>query len=381
MIQDYLNRLHQEIDTYGKIFWGQEIKSLYFGGGTPNLIWEKEIISLIEHCEQMFNFENFGELSIECNPYPTEEVLHFVNVLQKRYKKRPRVRFSFWLQSFDNEVLVNTGRNCSFPGMVDFLRNLQPLKQDNSVYNFDFIAFGKFHTSKKGNIQLRNQSALDFFYDFVNSGFADSFSLYTLELFEHQQWKKNNEVDKQFFGSDDDIFEEFSFLKDILEEAGYSRYEISNFSKVAKSSLHNRVYREMEDYLGLWVSASSFISSQNPAYDLLCQFLEKRWESWIRFTNSPYYPKYLEDDFCVMKEKIPLSKKDFLIEKFFLALRTDQGIKQIGEYNDLLVSDWQDKIQCYEKQGFLVEKNGALILTDQGMNVYNSVVTELLKEI
>jgi len=44
---------------------------------------------------------------------------------------------------------VNTGRNCSFPGMVDFLRDLQPLKQDNSVYNFDFIAFGKFHTSKK----------------------------------------------------------------------------------------------------------------------------------------------------------------------------------------------------------------------------------------
>jgi len=135
--------------------------------------------------------------------------------------------------------------------MVDFLRNLQPLKQDNSVYNFDFIAFGKFHTSKKGNIQLRNQSALAFFYDFVNSGFADSFSLYTLELFEHQQWKKNSEVDKQYFGSDDDIFEEFSFLKEILEEAGYSRYEISNFSKVAKSSLHNRVYREMEDYLGL----------------------------------------------------------------------------------------------------------------------------------
>ena len=70
-----------------------------------------------------------------------------------------------------------------------------------------------------------------------------------------------------------------------------------------------------------------------------------------------------------------------MIENFFLGLRTDQGIKQIGEYNDLLVSDWQDKIQCYEKQGLLVEKNGTLILTDQGMNVYNSVVTNLLAEV
>ncbi|MBQ7073658.1 hypothetical protein IJM86_01040 [bacterium] len=103
--------------------------------------------------------------------------------------------------------------------MVDFLRVLQPLKKDNSVYNFDFIAFGKFHTSKKGNIQLRNQSSLDFFYDFVQSGFADSFSLYTLELFEHQQWKKTNEVDKQYFGNDDEIYEEFDFLKNTVYDA------------------------------------------------------------------------------------------------------------------------------------------------------------------
>ena len=381
MQQDYLQRLHEEIECYGKLCPHAEIKSLYFGGGTPSLIWEKEIISLIEHCGKVFNLENIGELSIECNPYPAEEVLHFVDALQKQYKKRPRVRFSFWLQSFDNEILYSTGRNCSFPGMVDFLRVLQPLKKDNSVYNFDFIAFGKFHTSKKGNIQLRNQSSLDFFYDFVQSGFADSFSLYTLELFEHQQWKKTNEVDKQYFGNDDEIYEEFDFLKNTVYDAWYSRYEISNFSKVSKSSLHNRVYREMEDYLWLGVSASSFLSAKSPFYSDFSNFLQKKGESWLRFTNTPYFPKYLSEDFVSMKEILPMSEKDFLIEKFFLGLRTDQGAKKLHEFEPVLVANREEKAQEYAKQGFVVYDEDSLVLTDAGMDVYNQIVTELLEEI
>jgi len=381
MVQTYLQRLHEEIELYGKLCPKAEIKTLYFGGGTPSLIGEKEMISLIEHCEKVFNFENIGELSIECNPYPQEEVLHFVDEIQKKYHRFPRVRFSFGLQTFDNEILVNTGRNCSFPGMVDFLRNLQPLKKENSVYNFDFIAFGKFHTSKKGNLQLRTPSALDFFYHFVQSWFADSFSLYTLELFEHQQRKKTNEIDKQYFGNDDEIYEEFDFLKNTVNEAWYLRYEISNFSKVAKSSIHNRVYREMEDYLGLGVSASSFLSAKSPFYMEVAQFLQKEGKGWLRFTNTPYFPKYLSDDFSQMKEIIPMEEKDFLIEKFFLGLRTDQGVKKLQGFEKVLVSNREEKIQTYEKQGFLIYDSDTLILTDKGMNVYNQIVTELLEEI
>ena len=102
MVQTYLQRLHEEIELYGKLCPKAEIKTLYFGGGTPSLIGEKEMISLIEHCEKVFNFENIGELSIECNPYPQDQVYEFVSDLQKSFKKYPRVRFSFGIQSLDN---------------------------------------------------------------------------------------------------------------------------------------------------------------------------------------------------------------------------------------------------------------------------------------
>jgi oxygen-independent coproporphyrinogen-3 oxidase len=254
IIRSYLIQLHEEIDHYGKLYPQAEIKSIYFGGGTPHLIGTEELIKLISHIQQVFDCENVAELSFEANPFPQEEILQFVHTLNTKYAKRSRVRYSFGIQSFDNAVLTKAGRPYSFPGMVEFLRALQPLKQENNVFNFDFIAFGKFNQTKKGNSQLWTPSALSFFSDFVNAQFADSFSLYTLEFSEHQRWKQTEKADlrKQgCFGTEEEIYEEFDVLKNVLLDGGYARYEISNFSLISKSSIHNRVYREMEEYLGL----------------------------------------------------------------------------------------------------------------------------------
>jgi len=262
IIQRYLQQLHAEIDHYGTLYPQADIKSIYFGGGTPNLIGAEELIKLITHLEQVFNCEQVAELSLEFNPYPQDEILSLVKKLNTVYRKRPRVRYSFGIQSFDNGVLAQAGRPYTFPGMVEFLRALQPLKQENNVFNFDFIAFGKFNQTKKGNPQLRTPSALSFFEDVVHAHFADSFSLYTLEFSEHQarrrqqpkdeasgRAKKSDLISKGCCGTEEEIYEEFDILKNILLSAGYKRYEISNFALISKSSIHNRVYREMEEYL------------------------------------------------------------------------------------------------------------------------------------
>lgn len=85
----------------------------------------------------------------------------------------------------------------------------------------------------------------------------------------------------------------------MLLEGGYSRYEISNFSLISKSSIHNRVYREMEEYVGLGLGASSFVDGK-------------------RFTNTPYLPKYLAGERTVEGSVQVVTEQDYLIEKFFL---------------------------------------------------------------
>ena len=387
MIQDYLSNLHDEIDEWQKVFWKAEIRTIYFWWWTPNLIWAEEVKKIINHCEEVFDCENVGELSFECNPFPQDQVYEFVSELQKEFKKYPRVRFSFWIQSLDNWVLENAWRPYTFPWMVDFLRWLWDLKLENSVFNFDFMAFGIFNQTKKWDLQLWTPSALEFFQDFVNSWFADSFSLYMLELFEHQKWKKSSKVNEKFgvFWNEDEIYEEFDMLKNIIEEWWYKRYEISNFSSIWKSSIHNRVYREMEDYLWLWLSASSFINGKSEYFSAVKEKL--LWSKnndnlfWIRWANTSYFPKYIWNEKLAESEIKPLSEKDYLIESFFLSLRTDRGIDSVKKYGSVLADDWKDQIKLYEENWFLKLRENGFVLTDKWMDCYNGIITELLKEI
>jgi len=394
MIQNYLNDLYSEIDERWKVFWRAEIRTIYFGWWTPNLVWAEEIKNLINHCEEIFDCENVGELSFECNPFPQDQVYEFVSELQKSFKKYPRVRFSFWIQSLDNWVLENAWRPYTFPGMVDFLRWLRDLKQENSVFNFDFMAFGVFNQTKKWDLQLWTPSALEFFQDFVNSWFADSFSLYMLELFEHQKWKKNPDWNSSviqqsgLFWNEDEIYEEFDILKSIIQDWWYKRYEISNFAAVGKSSIHNRVYREMEDYLWLWLSASSFINAKSSYFWDIIECLKKvdsslrsEWLNGIRRTNTPYFPKYIWNEKLSESAIQPMSESDYLIESFFLSLRTDRWIDDISKFESVLVKDYAEKIKLYEENGFLNLRKNGFLLTDEWMDCYNGIVTELLKKI
>ena len=211
--------------------------------------------------------------------------------------------------------------------------------------------------------------------------------------FSHVKWKKdhdwNSSVIQQsgLFWNEDEIYEEFDILKSIIEEWWYKRYEISNFAAVGKSSVHNRVYWEMEDYLWLWLSASSFINGRSPYFGAVVEKLKKldsllrsEWHG-IRWTNTPYFPKYIWNERLAESEITPLSEKDYLIESFFLWLRTDRWVSNIEKYELVLMEDWQEKIRLYEENWFLKIRENGFVLTDEWMDCYNGIITELLEDI
>ena len=378
-LESYINSLKEEIKLYAKMLQDTEVKTLYFWWGTPNLLWAESLISLIEEISASFDLSNLWELSFEFNPYPEEEIYEIIKKLQNRFWKQfPRIRFSFWIQSFDNEVLQLAWRKTLFLWLVDFLRWLQPLKQDNTVFNFDFIAFWKWNKSKKWNRYLWTPT------DFVNSLFADSFSLYTLELIWNQKWQ-NKATDKliswEYFWTDDEIYEEFSLLKDIVLSAWYSRYEISNFSLAGKSSIHNRVYRNMENYLWLWLNSASFLNENILNDDLRSYFwIQWKW-SGVRFKNVSTLKDYCLWNYLDKKEIQVLSDKDYLIESFFLSLRTDKWIENIKKYESILVDDYVNKLNLYKDENYVAFDWESLVLTDEWMDVSNSILSELMKEI
>jgi len=380
-LEKYTNQIISDIKKYSEILDDKEVKSIYFWWGTPQLIWLENIEKITDTIIQNFDTENIWEFSIEMNPYPKDEVFDFVQSLTKRYREFSRVRFSFGIQSFENKMLSASWRDITFPWIVDFLRDLQPLKKDNNVFNLDFIAFWYFNESKKWNFQLRNSTAMNFFQTLATSKFIDSYSLYTLELFPwslryyNEKWRIKNE--EWYSMNQDDIYEEFATLKDILLDAWYKRYEISNFSLLGKSSIHNRVYREMWDYLWLGTSASSFFKNPNSK---LCSLLNIPDNTKaVRRTNTLEFPKFYS--WKSESDIIPMSDKDLLIEEFFLWLRTDNWIKNLGKYKSVFVPDYSEKIKSYTDQWFIEIVEDWIRFTDEWMDIYNDIITELLAEI
>ena len=356
MIDEYIVALKKEIDYYAKTLTDKTLKTVYFWWGTPGKIWVMRIIDIIEYITTKFDFEELAELSIELNPYPEAEVLDFVKTLNKKYPKISRLRYSFGIQSFDDVVLKMTWRAYTFWTIVEFLRALVKLKQDNTVFNFDFIAFGKFQVSKNWFKQLWHEFKRDFFQKFLESGYVDSLSVYTLENI------KDKPCPAIYYGTDDEIMEEFLILKGMVEDAGFLRYEISNFAAASKASIHNMVYRNMEPYIGLWLSASSFLGNK-------------------RRTNTGNIKQYLEWHRIDEQEVHVLNESDLLIEEFFLRLRTREGIVDIGKFISVLVPNYESLLVTYIKE-WLVDRNWMkLQLTDEGMNVYNSIITDLLQKI
>ncbi len=400
LITNYVETLKKEIDHYAEQLQDKDIKTLYFWWGTPSRIWSSRIIDIIEHIRTKFNLEDLAELSIELNPYPEEEVLDFVKVMNKKYDKVSRLRYSFWIQSFDDEVLKLTWRAYTFSEIIEFLRALAKLKQENNVFNFDFIAFGKFQISKNGFKQLRHEFKRDFLQKFLASGYADSISLYTLEGLKNKKdgTKKTDGLvgidgigsnpslpsNPSYYGSDEEIMEEFLLLKGMIEDAWFMRYEISNFAAAGKASIHNMVYRNMENYLGLGLSAASFFNQQwilhNPK--TFQHFNISTFQPFgVRRTNTWDIKQYIEGNRIDEKEVHVLNASDILIEEFFLRLRTREGISDIKKFTSVLVANYEWLIKNYAWAG-LVEYDGKkLRLTDEGMNVYNSIITDLLQKL
>ena len=131
------------------------------------------------------------------------------------------------------------------------------------------------------------------------------------------------------------------------------------------------------NYLGLGTSASSFFKNPNKK---LCSLLNIPDQTKaVRWTNCLEFPKfYLWNS---ESEIIPMTDKDLLIEEFFLWLRTDKWIKNIQKYKSVLVPEFETKIKSYSDQWFIEILPDWMKFTDQWMDIYNYIITELLDEI
>lgn len=321
-------------------YWGSRTKktvtSVYFGGGTPNQLGDKNLCTVLSAVFENFKVSKGAEITTELNPTVCNSV-DFTKMLKCGFN-----RLSFGMQSSDESELRILGRKHSVTDVKSVIQNAQ-----NS-------GFSNISLDLMLGIPLQTKSSLAKSIEFCKDCNVTHTSAYILKIEENTLFYKKREALN--IPDDDTQAELYLYACEELKRQGYFQYEISNFSKPGFESKHNLTYWECEEYLGIGPAAHSFYDGK-------------------RF----YYPQNFKDFY---NNKIIFDGDGGSEEEFImLNLRLSKGIvfsKFKEKYKKDFPAEALEKARKFQKLDLLDIDNCGIRLTAKGFLVSNTIISELI---
>ncbi|EDT75349.1 radical SAM family heme chaperone HemW [Clostridium butyricum] len=343
LINEYIRALNEEILRKCSKY---KIASIFVGGGTPSYLNEINLESLLKTIN-LLDFKDDLEFTIECNPGTlNEEKL----VLMKNYNVN---RISMGLQTTNDNLLKEIGRIHSFE---EFKKNYnQARKAGFENINVDLMFGLPNQHMKDWNASLEDVMSLE----------PDHISAYSLIIEEGTCFYNLYNNDKLNIPNEEEERSMYLFTKGFLEDYGYNQYEISNYAKVNKECFHNKVYWKCNEYLGLGVSASSFVD-------------EKRFKN---IDDIKIYIEKINNNEDVTEEIHVNNINDDMEEFMFMGLRMIEGInlktfkKRFGKD---VFDIYDEVIKNNIKKGLLVVDSEKLYLSEKGIELSNYVMSDFI---
>lgn len=348
-VKEYCTGVLQEGALYQRYLSAnqQEIKSLYIGGGTPTCLPAEYLIEIINGLRGIFPVRKDGEITVEANPLTIDQ--EYLYGLREAGVNR----LSIGAQSFDQKLLKEMGR---IHGRADIIKAVLDAREAGFTnINLDLIYGLPEQTENQWMDTLTAAAALP----------VTHLSVYGLKLSEDSFWGKRCAKGYLILPDEDASAEMQELAMDYLREQGYDHYEIANFALPGYFSVHNRVYWNNENYLGLGVAASS------------------HWGN-IRQTNLTTLPSYLEE---LKRGRFPtadweaVDKETEMGETIFLGLRLLSGL-DIGSFEQRFRVDFENKyrkqIEKLMRLGLVEYTKDMIKLTRKGIFLANEVFIEFL---
>ena len=329
-VSKYLNKLEDEIKTRYK---GELIKTIYIGGGTPSSLNNDELDRLLSILA-IFNLDSEYEYTIECNIESID--IDKINI----FKSYGINRISFGVESFDKDICKILGRNHDEDMVFD---NIYLTKKYFDNINVDLI-YGVNDNIDKVKSDITKFLELD----------IPHISCYSLILEEHTKLF----IDKHDYIDQDKDNEMYEYIRDTLRKNGYKHYEISNYAKDGRISIHNKNYWLNGNYYGFGLGAVSYLDNN-------------------RISNTKNMSKYLDGNYqdnC-QYEDIQMRKENDLI----LGLRLIDGI-DINNYNNKYKDNLLDKdiISKLINDGYLEVINNRLRCKDKYLYLENYFLEDII---
>lgn len=322
----------------------EPVETIYFGGGTPSVLSNVEIDQILEPIFSLFEVVENPEITLEANPddLSTERIIEL--------SKSKINRLSIGIQSFyeDDLQLMNRAHNAD--------EALQCLK--TATQYFDNISIDLIYGMPNMSIEKWRSNvnlALS-----LNIPHISSYAL-TVE----PKTALASLIKKGKIANTDDglAHEHFLTLVEMLENAGFVHYELSNFGKTEYFSKNNSAYWLGKKYVGIGPSAHSF---------------DGKNRSWNIANNSIYIQKIQANE--LPNEVETLSIQDRYNEYVMTGLRTIWGvsIERIEKEFDLKYKDYLLKeAQYYIDKEQLELENNILKTTLKGKFFCDGIASEL----
>jgi oxygen-independent coproporphyrinogen-3 oxidase len=343
-----IKALIKEIEIQKYYLKGEVIKTIYFGGGTPSILSQDEINSILNSIQTNFAIDANAEITLEANP----DDLSKGSLLN--YKAAGINRLSIGIQSFDDRVLrfLNRAHNCS--------------KATESVELAREVGFSNISIDLIYSIP--GQSLEDWLRNirYALSLSPEHISAYSLTIEEKTVFGNWAKKGKLIAMAEDPSATQFEVLMETLADNGFEQYEISNFCKPGFVSKHNSSYWNQENYLGVGPSAHSFNGS-------LRQF---------NVRNNSFYVKSIEKGEIPAEVEI-LTRENKINETILICIRTSQGLElqQLKtQYGYDIPVLFKMKIAQMVAQELITVVNNRLMLTKKGKLVADKVAYDLFIE-
>lgn len=343
----YVQNLIKEIYLQSKHFEEYEVDTIFVGGGTPSCLPIGSVFKILNAVYKNFKVLSTAEITVECNP--NSLTIAKLN----EFKKAQVNRLSIGLQTTSNKLLGQIGR-------LHTKKDFDLAVSRARLFGFDNLSADiilGFPNQKLADVKRTLQHLTKLKINHI--------SAYGLIVEEgtplHQQLQKGT-----FRLPPESLqLKMYDYTKKYLQKRGIERYEVSNFAKSGYESRHNQKYWTGGEYLGLGAVSSSFVGG-------------KRWKATDDLLT---YSENIKQNKIEQFEVEVLSKTDQIEERIMLALRTRSGINLQQFEQDFgadLQKSKQKQIEMLLKNNFVKIENGHLFCTDDGFNVLNQVILQLI---
>ena len=343
-VQDMVDAICQEAVLRKTELDNQLVETIYFGGGTPSILSEKQLNQIFSCLKERYQISKQAEISFEANP--DNLTTDYLQVLRSVGVNR----LSVGIQSFDDDVLTSMNRSHDANQSLNCVQTAIDIGF-NSI-SIDLI----YGTPGKDLVYWQNQVKAA-----LNLG-VNHISAYCLTIEENTVYSKMERLGELKIPDDEDSLAQFQYLVDELRVNGFEQYEISNFARPEGISKHNSAYWLGKNYLGLGPSAHSYNGKQR---------------SW-NIRNNPQYLKSLEAKILPSEMEV-LSPEDQFNDYILTRLRTKWGLEKSHLKKLLLLithPQFDEQVLSHEMSGNIEILNEDIYLTNKGKFIADRIASD-----